>query len=476
MDVALCWLRRNLRLDDNLPLHAALTGYDAVVPVFVLPDPPGDDLSPPGLRFLSDSLTDLSRALDARGSRLVVRDGPAPEALSGLARETGARAVLTHADHEPHGRSLCASVAGELRRHGIPLRLLEDVLLLAPGSVLTAAGRPFTVFTPFSRRWLEADKPAPLPEPATVPTPASVLDPTFRSVPLGKPSSLRARGAPENPPGGESQGRSLWKTFRETALESYETQRDRPDLAGTSRLSPHLRFGTVGVRRVLAQARETWRGAAPAGRLSVETFVKELAWREFYAGILAAFPHVLTGSFRPEYERFPWASGKSAELSLAAFHEGRTGYPIVDAGVRQLLREGWMHNRVRMIVASFLTKDLLVDWRRGERFFRERLADYDPASNSGGWQWAAGSGTDAQPFFRIFNPVRQGLSFDPDGAYVRRHVEELSRWKAPARVLHAPWTDPAPPRDYPPPIVDHAEARARALAAFQRLRSVRAQG
>lgn len=472
MDVAVCWFRRNLRLDDNLPLHAAVTGHDAVVPVFVLDDHYlREDYSPPRLRFLAESLAELSRALEAKGSRLLVRKGPPGPALSALAQETGARTVLAHADHEPHGRELYAGAGEALRREGVALRLLEDVLLLPPGSVLTGAGKPFTVFTPFSRRWLEADKPAPVPPPVRVPTPPSVLDPRFPSIPLERPRAFRVSGAPENPPGGEARGRSLWREFRGNALETYASRRDRPDLPGTSRLSPHLRFGTVGIRRVLQEARETWREAGAEGRRSVETFVRELAWREFYAGVLAAFPHVLTGSFRPEYDAFPWLRGQEADEAFAAFREGRTGYPIVDAGVRQLLREGWMHNRVRMIAASFLTKDLLVDWRRGEAFFRERLADGDPASNNGGWQWAAGSGTDAAPFFRVFNPVRQGLTFDPDGAYVRRHVEELARWKAPPALLHAPWTAEAPPRDYPPPVVDHARSRARALAAFARLRA-----
>ncbi|HSB37210.1 MAG TPA: FAD-binding domain-containing protein, partial [Thermoanaerobaculia bacterium] len=237
------------------------------------------------------------------------------------------------------------------------------------------------------------------------------------------------------------------------------------------RLSPHLRFGTIGVRRLLAEAREVWQGASPSGRASVETFVKELAWREFYAGILESFPRTATENFRREFDRFPWASGEEAERRLGAWSAGRTGYPIVDAGIRQLLAEGWMHNRVRMIAASFLTKDLLVDWRKGEAFFRRHLADGDLASNNGGWQWAAGSGTDAQPFFRIFNPVLQGRRFDPEGAYVRAWLPELARARtAQPAAIHAPWLLPSPPPDYPAPVVDHAVARAAALAAFAEIR------
>lgn len=471
MDVALVWFRRNLRTDDNVPLDAALRAHAAVVPVFVLDDfYLTADFSPPRLRFLADSLRDLAASLGARGSRLVVRKGPPGEGLAALARETGARAVFAHADPEPHAGALHAEAREALAGAGASLHVLDDLHAVAPGALLTAAGKPYTVYTPYSRRWLEADKPAPRPDPLAVPTPPPVLDPAFPSIPLDAPRGLRAEGAPENPRGGAAEGLSLWRAFREGALTSYAARRDRPDLPGTSRLSPHLRFGTVGIRRLLAEARQTWLGAGADGRRSVEAFVKELAWREFYASILASFPHVTGRSFREEFDAFPWAEGPEAERAFSAWAEGRTGYPIVDAGMRQLLREGWMHNRVRMIVASFLTKDLLLDWRRGEAHFRRHLADGDVASNNGGWQWAAGSGTDAQPFFRIFNPVRQGLTFDPDGAYVRRHVDELAAWKARPELLHAPWTADAPPSAYPPPVVDHAAARSRALGAFAALR------
>jgi deoxyribodipyrimidine photo-lyase len=277
-------------------------------------------------------------------------------------------------------------------------------------------------------------------------------------------------GAPANPRGGAREARRLWDAFRGGALARYAERRDLPGVEGTSRLSPHLRFGTIGVRRLLAEARAAWKESDAAGRASIDAFVGEIAWREFYASILAEFPRVLAESFRPEFERFPWASGEEAERRFAAWRDGRTGYPVVDAGMRQLAHEGWMHNRVRMIVASFLTKHLLVDWRRGEELFRARLADGDPASNSGGWQWSAGCGTDAQPFFRIFNPVLQGERFDPDGTYVKRWVPELAAWKGAGRDLHAPWRSASPPGDYPAPVVDHAAARARALAAFAKVR------
>mgnify|MGYP001039915675 CR=1 FL=1 len=474
MAPAIVWFRRNLRLDDNVPLDAALRGHDSVVPVFVLDDHYlTADISPPRLRFLADSLGELEAGLAGKGSRLLFRKGPAGEALASLARETGADAVYSHLDHEPHGRELAREVETALSGQGTRLRLLPDLHLVPPASLLTEAGKPFTVYTPFSRRWREADKAAPVPGPVRVPTPPAVLDPAFPSIPMSRPRGFREKGAPANPPGGERAGLGLWDAFRARALRAYAGARDVPGIAGTSRLSPHLRFGTVGIRRLLSEARDVWKGSDAAGRASVDAFVGELAWREFYASILASFPRVLSESFRPEFERFPWVSGEEAEKRFAAWRDGRTGYPIVDAGMRQLAHEGWMHNRVRMVVASFLTKHLLLDWRRGEALFRERLADGDPASNNGGWQWSAGCGTDAQPFFRIFNPVLQGERYDPDGAYARRWVSELAAWKTAGKDLHAPWKAATPPAGYPPPVVDHAAARAAALAAFAAVRASR---
>ena len=389
MPVAVAWLRRNLRLDDNRVLDAALRAADAVVPVFVVDDhDPTEDVSPPRLAFLSESLEALAAALRGKGGRLVVRGGPSGPALAALCRETGAGAVFAHADHEPHGKALLT----EARRH-----------LLEQGSLAERRRGPF------------------------------------------RPSPGRTRDA-----GG-------------TAVHGLHAV-----------LAPLARVGQACAgRRTRARARPGRRALRcvsldPAREAGC---VKELAWREFYAGILDAFPRVLTESFRKEVDAFPWVSGDEAERRFAAWAAGKTGYPIVDAGMRQLRAEGWMHNRVRMIVASFLAKDLLVDWRRGETFFRRHLADGDPASNNGGWQWAAGSGTDAQPFFRIFNPVLQGRKFDPDAAYVKRWVPELAHVDAAPADLHAPWTLDMPPADYAVPIVDHAEARRAALAAFAALRT-----
>jgi deoxyribodipyrimidine photo-lyase len=472
LSVAVVWLRRNLRLDDNRVLDAALRAADAVVPVFVLDDHYlAEDYSPPRLAFLAEALKELASALGGKGGRLVVRKGPAGAALAALCRETEADAVFTHADHEPHGKALLEEARRALSAQGTSLHAVEDLLLLPPDALATQEGKPFTVYTPFSRRWLEADKPEPVREPPQVPAPDRVLAAGFRSIPLEKPRGLRETGPPRNPKSGAVEARRAWDAFRAAALLRYAEDRDRPDLAGTSRLSPHLRFGTIGIRRVLSEARAGWRDASREGKNGIETFVKELAWREFYAGILHHFPRVLAENFRREFDAFPWISGEVAEQRFEAWSEGRTGYPIVDAGMRQLRAEGWMHNRVRMVVASFLTKDLLVDWRRGEAYFRRHLADGDPASNGGGWQWAAGSGTDAQPFFRIFNPVLQGRKFDPDAAYVKTWVPELARVPAAPADLHAPWTLETPPPLYASPVVEHFEAKRAALAAFASLKT-----
>ena len=474
MSAAVCWFRRNLRLDDNAVLSAALRHADAVVSVVLLdgdPDPT-DGVPSPRRILLAESLQELSGALTAKGSRLIVRRGPPEEALVALCRETGAGAVFGPRDHEPGPKKLETAAREALGRIGARLHLVEDNLLVPAGSLTSETGKPFTVYTPFARRWLERDKEPPLPEPAEIPTPAAVLVPSFASVSLSELIGGRDTAAPEFPKGGAQEARRLWDDFRTTALSRYASERDRPDRPGTSRLSPHLRFGTIGVRRLFSEARTAWREADAAGRGSVDVFVKELAWREFYAAILECFPRAATDNFRPEFDRFPWVTGEEETWLFGAWAEGRTGYPIVDAGIRQLLREGWMHNRVRMIVASFLTKDLLVDWRKGEAFFRRRLADADLASNSGGWQWSAGCGTDAQPFFRIFNPVLQATRFDPEGAYVRRWVPELASVETPRPAeIHAPWKLASPPPDYPTPVVDHATARARALAAFRSIRT-----
>jgi deoxyribodipyrimidine photo-lyase len=471
MKTAVVWFRRNLRLDDNLPLDAAVRTEARIVPVFVLDDYYLNvDFSPPRLAVLGDSIRELAGEIEKLGSRLIVRQGPTAEALVRLAEETGADAVFAPRDIEPHPARLEVEVRTALERAGRTLQLFDDYRLVSPGTLKNASGKPFVVYTPYSRHWLEAGKMAPVPAPVRLETPADVLDPLFPSVPLDRPRGWKEKGAKSNPRGGSREAERILGAFMRERIATYGENRDRMDVPGTSRLSPHLRFGTVGIRRVLESAREAWREANPASRKSVEVFIKEICWREFYGDVLLAFPETVTGNFRKEFDRFPWVSGEEEETRFQAWSEGRTGYPVVDAAMRQLSSEGWMHNRARMIVASFLTKDLLVHWRRGEEFFRRHLADADLASNVGGWQWSAGTGTDAQPFFRIFNPVLQSEKFDPNGDFVRKYVPELSGWWKPGRPIHAPWKAEVPPREYPNPIVDHAVVRDRALDGFRRLK------
>ncbi len=466
MTTAIWWIRRDLRLDDNQALAAAMRAASHVVPVFVL-DPallgsPWAGTARTG--FLFDGLRALDADLRARGSGLVVRAGEPAAALRALAGEIGAHGVFAEADHSPYARARDARVAAAL-----PLSLAPGVTVHAPGAVVKADGTPYVVFTPFRRAWLALPPPRPgdlLAAPARIETPAGIA-----TLPLPDGAGDAAAGPFV---AGEGAARRRLSAFADGAgapIHGYAEARDRPDIDGTSGLSPYLRFGMVSARRAVVAARAA-AAAAPtaAGRRSAETWLSELVWREFFVHILHHFPHVRRESFRADLRNVAWIDDPDA---LAAWQAGRTGYPFVDAAMRQLAATGWMHNRARMVVASFLVKDLLVDWRAGERHFMRLLVDGDPAANNGGWQWAAGTGTDAAPYFRVFNPVAQGLAHDPQGDYVRRWVPELAG--VPEAFVHAPWrmSDAAQRaagcvvgRHYPAPIVDHAAARARALAAY----------
>jgi deoxyribodipyrimidine photo-lyase len=343
-----------------------------------------------------------------------------------------------------------------------------DHLLTEPGEILTKTGTPYTVFTPFKRVWFEYGIETPQDAPDHIPVPADL-----RSEPLPTlPEKLGVGYAEQSPRvhGSEAEGADWLGRFLDACAGAYDTERDFPAHEGTSRLSAYLRMGVVSPRRVFAAARE--RRAQLENPAGIDTWLSELAWRDFYYQILWHFPHVQGHAFRPEYDDLTWDNDD--EL-FRAWCEGRTGYPIVDAAQRQMNRQAWMHNRARMISASFLTKDLLNDWRRGEAYFMQRLVDGDQASNNGGWQWAAGTGTDAQPFFRIFNPVAQGEKFDPDGEYVKTWVPELAR--VPAKYVHKPWElSPLEQeavgcvlgRDYPKPVVDHKVQREKALRLYRR--------
>ncbi len=407
--------------------------------------------------FLFGGLRELDAALRQRGSRLLIAEGEPLEVLREIMASTAATAIYAAEDFSPYARRRDTALAREL-----PLTLLPGITVHHPARVLSKQQTPYSVFTPFSRAWQAL--PAPtladcLPAPSTLPMPAvklpCVLLPPFIA-------SL------DFPPGEITAQRRL-ADFLTEPLHAYARQRDLLAASGTSALSPYLRFGMLSPRVAVVAARNAL--ATTPTSLGATTWLKELVWREFYLAVLYHFPRVLRTAFNPRLRAIPW---RTAPDDLAAWQQGRTGYPIVDACLRQLLTTGWMHNRGRMIVASFLAKDLLLDWREGEQWFMNQLIDGDPAANNGGWQWAAGVGTDAAPYFRIFNPMLQGEKFDPEGVFVRRFVPELAA--IPARYIHRPWEMPPltmalhgfiPGETYPLPIVDHAIVKARTLAAYR---------
>lgn len=417
-----------------------------MLPLFVLDDALLGPSGPARRAFLVRSLRSLDEDLREHGPGLVVRHGRPEEVLPALAEEIGAGAVHVSADFGPYGARRDAEVADALG--DVPLVATGSPYAVAPGRVTTGGGGPYKVFTPFYKAWAKHGWRAPADS-----DPAAVDWLGARSDELPDEPDL---GDVELPEAGESAALARWREFHGT---DYDDIRDRPDLDETSRLSTYLRWGAVHPRTLLADI--------DARNPHQETYRRELAWREFYAQVLHHWPESARDYFRPELKELPYVTGRELQRRLEAWTAGRTGYPMVDAGMRQLLGEGWMHNRVRMIVASFLVKHLQVEWQHGAAHFMEHLVDGDLASNQHNWQWVAGCGTDAAPYFRIFNPITQGEKFDPDGAYIRRWVPELA--DARGKDVHQPWRS-GPPEGYPPPIVDHAEARAEALEAYQLLR------
>ncbi|MFN2632070.1 MAG: deoxyribodipyrimidine photo-lyase [Thermoanaerobaculia bacterium] len=470
MKTIIHWFRRDLRLADNTALAAAARDSGRVVPVFVLDDHYGDDrgIGPARFRFLRESLEELEGALATAGGRLVVRPGPASRALPELAAETGATAVYANAEIGPWPEARDSAASDALRVAGVELRLFADALLVEPDALLSGSGEPYAVYSPFARRWHAAGKRPPLAAPGRLGTPP------LRSVPLERVRAWRDLPPdPLSPRGGESAALRLLERFAAGPLARYGAERDFPAREGTSRLSPHLHFGTISPRTVLAEIVGGSSGI-PSRSPGANRFLGELAWREFYHHVLFHSPRVASESFRREFDSLAWRANPAG---LAAWRAGETGYPFVDAAMRELSTTHWVHNRARMVVASFLTKDLHVHWREGQAWFEHELADADLASNNGGWQWAAGSGSDAAPYFRIFHPVLQSKKFDPGGAYIRRFVPALAN--VPAGKLHEPWTMTAAEqsasgcrigRDYPAPIVDHALERLEALRMMKERR------
>lgn len=465
------WLRRDLRVEDNAALHEACLQAQNVVPLFIF-DPAileRPDTGAARVEFLIDALRVLDTSLQKRGGRLVIRRGRVPETLLSAVEEWNADGVFHQREYEPAGQARDAQVAALLRERGKEIETFPGLSVFEPDTLLSKEGRPYMVYGPYKRLWFSTPADQPLPAPRHVPVPGEVQGDALPSA-----SDLKFRTAQKFECGGENAAQALLKEFLKAKIEEYDTQRDVLAVDGTSFLSRHLHLGTISARTVLHSVRQAGEDA-PSGKTSAvhqkepghSGFLSEIAWHDFYLQILHHFPHVAGSAFRPKYDVLAW---ENDETLFEAWKAGRTGYPLVDAAMRQLLETAWMHNRGRMIVASFLTKDLLIDWRWGEQWFMQQLVDGDQAANNGGWQWAAGTGTDAQPFFRIFNPISQGKKFDPDGAYIKRWVPELA--KVPAKAIHSPWTLSPLEREhlgcaeYPAPIVDHSTQRRRALAMY----------
>lgn len=468
---ALVWFRRDLRDTDHAALSAALAEADAVYCAFVFDRAildPLTDRRDRRVQFIHESLTELDQALRARGGGLIVRHGQAIDEIPHLASELGVASVYANRDYEPAAKQRDSVVSDRLRASGIAFHQFKDQAIFDGNEVLTQSGQPFSVFTPYKNAWLKRLTAA---DTAPWPTNGKLAGGNLGEIPtlaaLGfEQTNLAELGIHA----GMSGAKALWDDFAGGRIERYATQRDFPAVKGVSYLSVHLRFGTVSIRHLVHSALA----------LGADSWLNELIWRDFYFMVLDQFPHVVSRAFKPAYDAIVWDDWPEG---LAAWQAGHTGYPLVDAAMRQLNHCGWMHNRLRMVVASFLSKDLGIDWRLGERYFAKQLNDFDLSANNGGWQWASSSGCDAQPYFRIFNPVTQSEKFDPDGRFIRRYVPELAR--VPDKYIHAPWKmgtleqeaiGVAIGRDYPAPIVDHAAARERTLARYAVVKQAKEAG
>jgi deoxyribodipyrimidine photo-lyase len=470
---AIVWFRRDLRLADNPALAAAVASGRPVLPLFVLEDDADRAWAPGGAArwWLSRNLAALRDDLGKAGTELVIRRGKAEQVVPALARETGAGEVHWNRRYEPAAIASDTAIKAALREAGLEVHSHNASLLFEPWTIATKAGRPFRVFTPFWRACLASEMPkGPGARPEAI-RGSSVGACTLNVGDLGlephKPDW--AGGLADTWKPGEAGADAALKQFLGKSLQRYDNKRNIPSVEGTSALSPYLQVGALGPRQVWHAAMAL--GARPDLADGPGVFLKELIWREFSYHLLFHMPHLPEANFDPAFDAMPWRDDAEG---LRRWQRGLTGYPMVDAGMRQLWATGWMHNRVRMVVASFLTKHLLIDWRHGAHWFWDTLVDADLASNSASWQWVAGCGADAAPFFRIFNPITQGEKFDPAGDYVRRWVPELAG--IPDKLLQKPWTGEAAVmeragvrlgRNYPEPIVDHAAARKRALETWQ---------
>jgi deoxyribodipyrimidine photo-lyase len=469
---ALFWFRRDLRLDDNVGLYRALVENDAVIPVFVFDKTILDDLpkSDRRVEFIQLAVKDLKARLQAAGSDLIVRRAHAETEIPALVGQFGACAVYTNEDYEPAAHKRDASVIEKLDAAGVPVRLFKDTVIFAGNDVLTQQGKPYTVFTPYKTAWR---KKLALKDHAAAPSadhlhklarfPASAM-PSLQDLGFN-PTNLCDLKLPATPEG----ARKLMDRFTTKVIHRYQQARDLPAVPGTSYLSVYNRFGLLSIRELVRTALQSMSKTSGAGLEGCETWLSELVWRDFYFQFLYHHPRAAKHPFKEEYENLEWDNDRDL---FNAWCVGRTGYPLVDAAMLQINSTGYMHNRLRMLTASFLTKDLLVDYRWGEAYFERELIDFDLAANNGGWQWAASTGCDAQPYFRIFSPTRQSERFDPEGEFIKKYLPVFKN--VPGKYLHAPWEHTVKlaefgielGKHYPKPIVDHGERRLKALAAY----------
>ncbi len=481
-DAGLIWFRRDLRVTDNAALCLALQACRKVHCVFVFDTEILDALRRADRRveFIRESLceldADLRRLADHPDAGLIVRRGVASKEIATLAKLLRVQAVFAAHDYEPQSLERDARVRGSLTEVDVAFMMCKDHVIFEGREILTQNASPYTVFTPYKNKWLASISANHLRGHDAVPF-ADALAPRPTDLQHGIPT-LAAIGfektnlAELNIPTSASGGHKLFADFFER-IDHYHEARDFPSLKGPSYLGVHLRFGTVSIRQLAASA---WQRQIEGSR-GAATWLDELIWRDFYFSILANFPHVVTGAFKRQYDTIQWEHGKYAKALFLAWCDGKTGYPLVDAAMAQINRSGYMHNRLRMVVGSFLVKDLGIDWRWGEKYFAQNLNDFDLAANNGGWQWVASSGCDAQPYFRIFNPVSQSERFDREGKFIRRYLPQLAQ--LPNKLLHAPWN--ATPaqlleagvtlgHDYPLPIVAHDQARSRTLERYARVK------
>lgn len=463
------WIRRDFRLADNAALHNARQREETIIPLYIV-DPVlihNQRNRGPRIAFMLGGLQTLKSDIEKAGGYLIIRTGKPVEIMLDFVKEVNATSVHFNRDYSPYAHRRDHAIRTELMKIGIEIYDYKDLVIHEAHEVLSSAEKPFSVYTPFRKAWERLPKPDVLPQPQHFKMSTDIRS---EAIPAAKDFDADPAANPIVKPG-ELAAQERLKMFLSEMMDGYKEGRNIPGMDGTARLSPYLRWGMISPRTAYRIAHEALSQArTPRARESITTWISELIWRDFFYQVLARNPHVTKGAYRSEFDQIQWES--SSEL-LQAWKDGRTGYPIVDAGMRQLNQTGWMHNRLRMITASFLCKDLLISWQEGERYFMQRLIDGDLAQNNGGWQWTAGTGTDAAPYFRVFNPTTQGKKFDSEGIFIRQWVSELK--DIPVQFIHEPQTMPDDlqkrvgcviGRDYPAPIVDHSKQRERILALY----------